>query len=220
MPKMAYGIMRIHPTHRIQSPEPARAWRHDMPEACTLCHTDRSAKWAAQALGRQQGKPPPEDLPSDPAFEVAESVRTLLSGDVVQRAVAASALGETRGATAQPLARLWAVPFLLQAMEDNYASIRRMAWLSLEALVARAGEVRPALAASAGQVPRFEPQASSEERARVVGRWREWWAALDKGDIPRPDSAVPLDAALEPIPAAIEQLLKKRAAQPPIQIGE
>jgi hypothetical protein len=105
-------------------------------------------------------------------------------------------------------------------MEDDYSSIRRMAWLSLESLVARAGEVRPALAASAGQVPRFEPQASAEERARVVGRWREWWAALDKGDIPRPDSAVPLDAALEPLPAVAGELLRKRAAQPPIQIGE
>lgn len=220
MPKMAYGIMRIHPTHRIQNPDPSRAWRHDMPEACTLCHTDRSAKWAAQSLRRQQGQPPLEDLPSDPAFEVAESVRTLLSGDVVQRAVAASALGDTRSAMTQPLARLWAVPFLLQAMEDNYSSIRRMAWLSLESLVARAGEARSALGASAGQLPRFEPQASAEDRARVVSRWRDWWAALDKGDIPRPDPAVPLDASLEPIPAVVEQLLKKRAEQPAIQIGE
>jgi hypothetical protein len=212
--------MGIHPTHHIQTPDPSRAWRYDMPEACTLCHTDRSAKWAAESLRKQQGQPPPEDLPSDPAFGVAESVRTLLAGDVMQRAVAASALGDTRSYTAQPMARLWAVPFLLQAMEDNYSSIRRLAWLSLESLVTRAGEARPALAASAAQVPRFEPQASTDERARAVQRWRQWWAALDKGDIPRPDPSVPLDAALEPIPAVVEQLLQKRAAQPPIQIGE
>ncbi len=220
MPKIAYGIMRLHPTHRIQSPDPSRAWRHEMPEACTLCHTDRSARWAAETLRGQQGQPPPEDLPSEPAFAVAEMVRTLLSGDVVQRAVAASALGDARSYTAQPLARLWAVPFLLQGMEDNYSSIRRLSWLSLEALVARAGEARPALKGSAGQVPRFEPQASAEERARVVRSWRQWWAALDKGDIPRPDASVPLDAAMEPIPAVVEQLLERRAAQPPIQIGE
>ena len=54
----------------------------------------------------------------------------------------------------------------------------------------------------------------------MVRSWRQWWAALDKGDIPRPDPSVPLDAALEPIPAVVEQLLQKRAAQPPIQIGE
>ncbi|KFE72159.1 cytochrome c3 family protein [Hyalangium minutum] len=219
MPKMAYGIMRIHPTHRIQVPDPSRAWRHEMPEACTLCHTDRSVKWAAQNLKQQQGQPAPE-LPTDSSFEVAESVRTLLSGDVVQRAVAATALGEKRSATGSPLARLWAVPFLLQGMEDDYASIRRMSWLSLETLVGRAGEVKPAVATSAAQLPRFAPQATPEERQQVVRSWRQWWAALDKGDIPRPDPAVPLDAALEPLPATVEQLLRKRAAQPPIQIGE
>ncbi|WP_224365558.1 cytochrome c3 family protein [Hyalangium versicolor] len=220
MPKMAYGIMRIHPTHHIQKPEPARAWRYEMPEACTLCHTDRSAHWAAETLSRQQGQPAPADVPSDPAFGVAEMVRTLLSGDVVQRAVAASALGDARSYTAQPVARLWAVPFLLRSMEDDYASIRRLSWLSLQSLVTRAGETRPALASSSGALPRFEPQATAEERARVVQRWRQWWAGLDKGDIPRPDASVPLDAAMEPIPAVVEQLLQKRAAQPPIQIGE
>jgi predicted CXXCH cytochrome family protein len=220
MPKVTYGIRGIHPTHRIEVPEPSKAWRYEMPEACTLCHTDRSARWAAESLRKQQGQPPPDNLPADSAFMTAESVRTLLAGDVVQRAVAASALGEAQSYTQQPLARLWAVPFLLRAMEDNYATIRRLAWLSLQALVTRAGEARPALAGSAGQLARFEPQASIEERARVVQQWRQWWAALDKSDIPRPDAAVPLDAALEPIPAVVDQLLQKRAAQPPIQIGE
>ncbi|MDY7228648.1 cytochrome c3 family protein [Hyalangium rubrum] len=220
MPKVTYGILEVHPTHRIQVPDPARAWWHEMPEACTLCHTDRSARWAEQTLREQQGRAPAEDLPTDPAFEVAESVRTLLSGDVVQRAVAASALGDERSAMTQPVARLWAVPFLVQALEDNYPSIRRMAWRSIETLVARAGEARPELTSSAARLPRFDPQASAEERARVVQAWRQWWAALDTRDIPRPDAAVPLDASLEPLPTVIEQLLRRRAAQPPIQIGE
>jgi predicted CXXCH cytochrome family protein len=218
MPKMAYGIMGIHPSHRMQVPDPSRAWRFDMPEACTLCHTDRSADWAAQALSKQRGGGAVGEVPAD--FKVAESVRTLLAGDVVQRAVAASALGDERSYTKEPLARLWAVPFLLQGMEDNYASIRRLAWLSLQGLVARAGAVKPALAASSEKLPRFEPQATAGERAQVVEGWRQWWAGLDKGDIGRPDESVPLDAALEPESGVVEQLLQKRAAQPPIQIGE
>jgi hypothetical protein len=171
-------------------------------------------------LKPQQGKPPPAELPVDPSFDVAESIRTLLAGDVVQRAVAAAALGDARSSTSQPLARLWAVPFLLQAMEDNYSSIRRLSWLSLEALVTRAGWEKPTWVAAARQLPRFEPQASEQERARVVGRWRQWWASLNKGDVARPDSAVPLDAALEPLPAAVEQLLRRRAVQPTIEASE
>lgn len=220
MPKIAYGVMTVHPTHRIQPPDPSRAWRYEMPEACTLCHTDRSAKWAARALRQQRGQPPPEDLPTGADFEVAESIRALLSGDVVQRAVAAAALGDERGASPKPLERLWAVPFLVKALEDDYPSIRRLSARSLETLVARAGMAQPALAALAAQVPRFDFQAPPEERARVVRAWRQWWGALDKRGIARPDSAVPLDGALEPLPDVVEQLVHKRAAQPPIQIGE
>jgi hypothetical protein len=43
-------LLAAHPTHRIQNPDPSRAWRRDMPEACTLCHTNRTARWAADAL--------------------------------------------------------------------------------------------------------------------------------------------------------------------------
>ncbi|ADO74185.1 cytochrome c3 family protein [Stigmatella aurantiaca] len=220
MPKITYGIGTVHPTHHIQTPDPSRAWRHEMPEACTLCHTDRSARWAAQTLRQQQGLPPSEDLPNDPDFELAESVRALLSGDVVQRAVAAAALGDERSALTHPLARLWAVPFLLKALEDNYPSIRRLSWRSLQSLVARAGQVRPSLAASAQPLPRFDFQAPEEERNLVVRRWRQWWAAMASGDIPRPGPAVPLDAAMEPVESAVERLLRRRAIQPPIQIGE
>ncbi|XXF74954.1 cytochrome c3 family protein [Myxococcaceae bacterium GXIMD 01537] len=220
MPKMAYGVLTVHRSHRMQVPDPSRAWRHEMPDACTLCHTDRSARWAAETLRRQQGRPPPESLPADPAFEVAENVRTLLSGDVVQRAVAAAAFGEVKSAARSPEARLWAIPFLLQAMEDDYPSVRRLAYRSLVALVRRAEEARSARVAGAPLTPRFEPEATAAERAATLQRWRQWWAALDKHGMARPDPSVPLDAAMEPRPDVIERLLHQRAKQPPIQIGE
>ncbi|MBJ6763829.1 hypothetical protein JGU66_23905 [Myxococcaceae bacterium JPH2] len=220
MPKLVYGVMTVHPSHRIQTPDPSRAWRHEMPEACTLCHTDRSAKWAATTLQAQRGLSPREDLPEDSSFEVAESLRALLAGDVVQRVVAASALGDARSATAQPLARLWAVPFLTQALEDDYPAVRRVAWQSLERLVTQAGGVRPALAGASARLPRFDFQAPVAERAAVIAQWRAWWEKLDTRGIPRPDAAVPLDDALRPQPLIIEQLLRRRAAQPAIQIGE
>lgn len=220
MPKVTYGVMTVHRTHRIQVPEPERAWRHEMPEACTLCHTDRSAEWAARTLREQQGRPPPEDIPSDASFKVAEGVRSLLAGDVVQRAVVAAAMGEERGATPRALERLWAVPFLLVAMEDDYPSVRRLAYRSLTALIERAGKERPDVAESARQVPRFEHEAAPSQRDLMVRRWRQWWAALDKQGVGRPDPAVPLDASLEPLPDVIEQLVRQRAQHPPIQIGE
>src|SRR5262245_10396544 len=81
MPKITYGLLDVHPTHRIQNPDPARAWRYDMPEACTLCHTNKTARWAAASVAEQYGTPPPSDAPDDPAFTQAECVRALLGGD-------------------------------------------------------------------------------------------------------------------------------------------
>ena len=220
MPKIAYGLMDVHPSHRIQKPDPSRAWRHDMPEACTLCHTDKTARWAAEAMARQYGKPPPPDLPTDPAFDVAENLRALVSGDVVQRSVAVMALGDERGATKNPMARLWAVPFLLITMQDEYPAVRHFAFRALRKLLDRASATRPALAGSTAPLPRFEPQATAEERQRVLERWWVWWVQLDKGDIPRPDKAVPLDAALQPLPDVLQMLRDRRPAQQSISIGE
>lgn len=219
MPKITYGLLGVHPSHRIQRPDPSRAWRYEMPEACTLCHTDRTARWAAEALARQLGRPPPVDLPSGPAFEVAENVRALLGGDVVQRSVAAMAFGEERSATADPVARLWAVPFLLLTLEDGYPSVRHFAFRSMRQLVDRAAAVKPELVRGADAIPRFDPQAPVEERQRILGRWRDWWAKLDKAGLSRPDKAVPLDEAFQPIPATVE-LLKHRQAEQTISIGE
>lgn len=96
MPPTTYGLLAVHPSHRITNPDPARAWRSEMPEACTLCHTDRTASWAAGETSRQYGSAAPRDAPTDPSFRYAESVRALLAGDVVQRAVAMSALAQQK----------------------------------------------------------------------------------------------------------------------------
>jgi len=218
MPKITYGLLDVHPTHRIQKPDPSRAWRHDMPEACTLCHTDKTARWAAEALARQQRRPPPADLPTDPAFQVAESLRALEGGDVVQRAVAAMALGDARSATADPIARLWAVPFLLRTLEDPYASVRHFAYRSLKRLLERAATVQPAFANVSERLPAFDPQAPADERQRVVTAWRAWWSQLPKTGL-HPDAAVPLDAALEPIPEILEPIRKHRSEKT-VSIGE
>ena len=205
LPKIVYGLMDVHPTHRISIPDPSRAWTYEMPDACTLCHLDKTAAWAEASLGRS-ARPPP-----DAGFAVPETLRALLSGDVVQRAVAVRALGE---------GDLWTIPFFLLAMEDNYGAVRHFAVRGLRAVVERSALAHPELAAGFAGLPRFEPQADASERARVLEVYRVWWAGTDKHAIPRPDPAVPLDAQLEPVRDTVRMLREKRRAQPEIQIGE
>jgi len=218
MPKIVFGVMQAHPTHRITKPDPSRAWLYQMPEACTVCHTNRTAAWAAGELSRQYGRPAPA-FPADSQFETAETVRAAFAGDVVQRAIAAEALGAERGYTPDRVARLWAVPVLLAVMEDNYPAIRTCAYRSLRSLVQRAGRERADIAGALGLVPAFEAQAPPETRRAALERWWRWWISLDKRGIDPPDGSVPLDSAFRP---QIERIRALRARQDNsiVSIGE
>lgn len=219
MPKITYGILDVHPTHRIRRPDPSRAWRYDMPEACTLCHTDRTAPWAAEETARLWGRAAPADVPSTPDFRTAENVRALLGGDVVQRAVAALAFGDPASYASDPVARLWAVPFLTISLEDRYPAVRAFAYRSIRALVDRAAAADPGVARAAAGLPWFDPQADAAARAEAVARMRAWWDALDKRGVARPGDAVPLDDQFRP-DAAVVQALARSADEHPISIGE
>ncbi len=90
---------------------------------------NETAVWAAQAQAERFGTQLAAQLPDDPAFAMAESIRALLMGDVVQRVVAVDTLAHERSYAETAESQLWAVPFLLLAMEDNYPAIRFM-WAS------------------------------------------------------------------------------------------
>lgn len=218
MPKIAYGILEVHPTHRIQKPDPSRAWTFDMPEACTLCHTNQTALWAAESVARSYGvsygaAPPPDRI------SVAENVRAMLAGDVVQRAVAVMAMGDDASYASDPRERLWAVPFLLLEMDDSYGAIRHFAYRSLVRLVERAGQQHREISDSVAHIPKFDPQATKTVRADVISVWQAWWRSLDKSHIPHPGSAVPLGPDLQPDSVVVERLMAARDNRS-ISIGE
>jgi predicted CXXCH cytochrome family protein len=205
MPKITYGLLDVHPTHRIQIPDPSRAWRYDMPEACTLCHSNRTVRWAAESL--QLRERPPEDAD----YEIAENIRQLLSGDVVQRSVAVMALSDRASYTEDPKARLWAVPFFLITMTDHYPAVRHFAWRGLRGLTSAES--------GAAALPLFDPQAPVEDRLEVVAAWVAWWRAFDKARIGHPGAAVPLDEDLQPRFVVIDRLRAKQHDKV-ISIGE
>jgi hypothetical protein len=132
MPPVVYGIMSWHPTHEIVSPDPRRAAGFEMPDACTLCHTGRSRRWAAAQTeawwpGARHGGL--KELP-----EVPEMARALFAGDVVYRTLAAHALG--RPSPEGEVSRA-TVPLLAQLLTDPFPNVRRTARLSLAGLLSR-----------------------------------------------------------------------------------
>jgi hypothetical protein len=48
MPSVVYGVLDVHPSHRIELPDPARDAAAQRPDACTLCHVDQTRAWASR----------------------------------------------------------------------------------------------------------------------------------------------------------------------------
>ncbi|HLY10539.1 MAG TPA: ammonia-forming cytochrome c nitrite reductase subunit c552 [Planctomycetota bacterium] len=58
MPRIVHGFDTINRTHRISSPTQPGILESGMPNACNLCHLDRSLAWTRDALSKGWGKRP------------------------------------------------------------------------------------------------------------------------------------------------------------------
>ncbi len=89
MPRIVYGVLDIHRSHRVEVPDVARDVEGGRPDACTACHADRDAAWAADRMrdfwGARYRRPAAR--PDGVALEIPEALASLHAGDPVQRAV-------------------------------------------------------------------------------------------------------------------------------------
>jgi hypothetical protein len=135
MPRMVYGVVEIHRSHRIEIPDAKRDAEGGRPNACTLCHLDKSPLWTAREMTRMWGREfaaPSARLDRAP-LDLADSIASLLAGDAVQRAVYAKAMGRNDAAIA-PEDKLFLRLHLAVTLGDGYPSIRWIAQRSLAEL--------------------------------------------------------------------------------------
>lgn len=130
MPHTTYALLKGVRQHQIDSPRVETTLATGRPNACNLCHQDRSLSWTAERLSEWYGKAP-VSVPPD-RREISEMVRALLAGDAGQRALAAWHLGW------EPAWALtgddWQAPLLSRLLMDPYAAVRYMAHQSLSRL--------------------------------------------------------------------------------------
>ncbi len=193
MPRIVYGVLDLHRSHRIEIPEPARAAAAGRPDACTGCHVDRTVAWAAAAARRFWGQ---ARFPASGAPAAGTSpFEALFAGPPVARAAAADALG--RAPVADAAGRARRVGALLEVMAaDRYPAVRHLAWRSLRRLL------------EAGYAADYDPSADPEARARVVTRLR---ASLGTAEL-RPAANVAARADLA--------ALRAKARDRDLEIGE
>ncbi len=127
MPRTTYALLKGVRQHQIDSPRVATTLETGRPNACNLCHQDRSLAWTSDRLADWYAQPR-EQVPLARA-ETSEIVRALLAGDAGERALAAWHLGwaPARALTGED----WQAPLLSRLLMDPYSAVRYIAHQSL-----------------------------------------------------------------------------------------
>ena len=130
MPYTTYGLLKTIRSHTIGSPTVRESVETGRPNACNLCHLDRTLAWTGDALQEWYNT---AAVPlGDDQRAVAAAVLWLLTGDAGQRAIVSQAMAwppaqEASGAD-------WMAPYLAQLLDDPYDAVRLGAARSLASL--------------------------------------------------------------------------------------
>ncbi|MGH9884508.1 MAG: multiheme c-type cytochrome, partial [bacterium] len=91
MPYTTYGLLKTIRSHQISNPSVQASLDTGRPNACNLCHLDKTLAWTAEYLEKWYRTPKPPL--GDDEQSVAASVLTLLKGDAGQRAIVSQSMG-------------------------------------------------------------------------------------------------------------------------------
>jgi predicted CXXCH cytochrome family protein len=130
MPHTTYALLGAIRSHQIASPELAGSARHGVPNACNLCHLDKTLAWTQEQLAQRYRQAP---VPlSEEQRNVSAALLWLLKGNAAQRAITGWHLG---WAPAQKASGVdWLAPFQARLLADPYGVVRYVAEENLKKL--------------------------------------------------------------------------------------
>jgi predicted CXXCH cytochrome family protein len=130
MPNTTYGLLKAMRSHEISNPNVSESVNAGRPNACNLCHLDKSLAWTAKYLQEWYRQNSPEL--SDEQKNVPAGVLWALKGDAGQRALAAWHFGWQPAQTAS--GSQWMAPFVAPLLNDSYAAVRYIAGRTVRSL--------------------------------------------------------------------------------------
>ena len=128
MPHTTYGLLKAIRSHQIDKPSVSASLETGRPNACNLCHLDKSLGWTAKHLADWYGIPIRKM--NDVEQHIAGSVLWALRGDAGQRALVAWSMGWQPAREASGTD--WLPPYLAVLMSDPYRAVRFIAQRSLK----------------------------------------------------------------------------------------
>lgn len=138
MPFTSYALFTAIRSHHIDSPSAVVTADRGRPNACNLCHLDRTLAWTAATLdawyhrGRARTQATTDTGRQALASVTARAVEELLAGDAATRAVVAAAFGRKESHAEQDGG--WQAGLLAELVVDPYAAVRHVALESIQAL--------------------------------------------------------------------------------------
>jgi hypothetical protein len=130
MPRTTYGLLRAVRSHQVSKPTVRESVEYGRPNACNLCHLDKTLAWTADKLHSWYNQPEPNLSEDDQ--KIAAAVQWIMKGDAGQRALMAWGMGW--GPAQEISGRDWLYSYLIYTLTDRYAAVRFDAWKSLESL--------------------------------------------------------------------------------------
>ena len=200
MPHTTLGLMKAMRSHTIDSPNVATTVATGRPNACNLCHLDKSLAWTAEHLEQWYGIAPPQL--SKQEKEVASSIRWILQGDAGQRAIAGWHFGWAPAQKAS--GTQWMAPFLAELLTDSYDVVRFIGYHALKELP---------------EFSDFDYDFVGSEQTQQLGRNRalkQWNGSEDKAS---PSKALLINEQNELIEDEI-RVMREQRLDPPIKLVE
>ena len=196
MPHTTYGLLRAIRSHTITSPTVRESVEVGRPNACNLCHLDKSLAWTGEKLTEWYGQAPVALTRED--HELAASVQWLLKGDAGQRALIAWSMGWQPAQFASGYE--WMYPHLIFTLNDTYAAVRFAADKSLQTL--------PGFAEHDYDYTADD----THQKAAVAKAYQRWWFEVrNKREPFRPEVLLAPDGQFRQ--QQLEQLLDQRSTR-------
>lgn len=132
MPHTTYGVMKAIRAHQNTNPSVQTTLDTGRPNACNLCHLDKSLEWTGEHLTKWYDHPVPELTEEQKSTSSAALFG--LRGSADQRVLIAWHMG-WQPAT-ETSKNSWLAPYLGQLLNDPYDAIRYVAYRSLRRIPA------------------------------------------------------------------------------------
>lgn len=204
MPHQVYSLLNTHRSHRIQIPDLASSVGTGKPNACNLCHLDKSLGWTRDELAKwPNGKNVKIPKLTQDQELVSEAVRLMCQADARTRAIVAGAFSNP--AAHRAAGQDWYGSMLTRLIEnERYPAVR---YFGHRALRLTYGEKE------AGP---FDYLGKTANRNRQL---LELQSRFDAKPVARPLPLIPLDKSGRPDSEALNRLRQGRN-DPDISIHE